>query len=130
MNVMLDVRSVLAVAIWLCFLGPGSLRGDDSVGSPEETYYRFVELMEHGNIVEAKKLTNGKVRIVSEVPIMETAPLLNVKAFQANRLESRIQVKRLLGVDRFLLRSAYAYFVLEKHNGRWVITEGGLKPIW
>jgi hypothetical protein len=99
--------------------------GDES---PDETYWNFIRFLERGDMANAKRLTNGKVRIVSEDKIVETTPYVNAKAFQ-RRLNDDILLRRKLHRNQVLLRSGYAYFFLERRRGKWIIVKAGLKPI-
>lgn len=125
--------TILASLILLLCLATVGLRAEDSSqvkkGTPEETYYKFVEFLEQGDISDARALTNGNVRIVSEEPLEDTIPYINVKFFQARKSESAIVFKQIRENKQVSFRSGIGYFVLQKEKGKWVIAKAGLKPI-
>jgi hypothetical protein len=104
--------------------------GDDDLrGSPEAVYYRFMELIRSGDITGARRLTNGRVRIVARDSVDENAGYLNVEFFRQQKSTEPILVDEKLAEDRCLIRTGSAYFYLARQHGKWLITKAGLKPI-
>lgn len=116
--------------VWFTLLVVSVAAADDFVReTPEAVYQRFMEFLNSGDIASARKLTGRGVRIVSEEPVSENAPNLNVRMFAGRKSVDPVLLRQDMTQDRCLLRTGSAWFFLEKRRGGWVIVKAGLKPI-
>ena len=93
----------------------------------ELTYWKLVVALHLAQIDAVRTLIGREVKLVRDGRRLHTRPELDVDAFAGPVTEQRALTVRREGPNRWLVRSAHAYFTLEGDPARCV--KAGLKPM-